>query len=103
MPLTLLAIALSVGISLAVSVPVIGFMLAEAMAAMSITLRLTWDKRGARSYMWIVAALALAHVAAIILLSGSLSRSAGGVYMLVALGEAALLTTLIRVTLRDAG
>lgn len=95
-PVTLALIAIVVAISLAASMIMLGFALAATTAAMSITLRLTWDRRDAKAYAPIVLAILLAHLGLVALLSPSLSRASGGVYMIAALLDAVLMTTIIR-------
>lgn len=99
-PSTLLMIAAAVGVSIAVSQVVLGFALAEAIAALSIIVRLTWDRRETRVYWPIVSAIIIVHLVLIVALLPSLTRAPGGVYMLAALVDAALLTTIVRCSTR---
>lgn len=94
--MTLALIAIIVAISLAASMIMLGFALAATTAAMSITLRLTWDRRKAKPYLPIVLAILLAHLGLAALLGPSLSRAPGGIYMIAALLDAVLMTTIVR-------
>ena len=95
-PATLLMIAVAVVVSAASSLIVLGFALAEVTAAMSIMLRLTWDRRGVGSYRPIVLVLLVIHLISVAVLLSSLTRAPGGVYMLTALVDAFLMTFIVR-------
>jgi len=100
-PLTLGLIAIAVGLGIAISKIVVGFMLAEAIAALSITLRLTWDKRRAKLYGVLVLGVTALHIGAIAIFNPAFSRAPGAVYMLAALAEAVAMTAMIRWVTRD--
>ena len=100
-PATLFMIAAAVGLTIAVSKIVLGFALAEAIAALSIMLRLTWDRRESRVYGPIVLALIVLHLVLIVIFLPSLTRAPGGIYMLAALADAILMTTIVRSSTRE--
>ena len=94
-PLSLAIVAVEIAACLAMSVPVIGFMLAETTVAASLLLRLSWSRRGQPAYVGLVAALIVLHLLVVAFFHGAFSRAPGGVYMLAALADGLLMTAAV--------
>lgn len=100
-PITLGIVVVTLVGAIAASAVVAGFLLTEMVLALSITLRLTWDRQCGWRYITIVAAFAVGHLIIFATFYDSFSRAPGAVYALTALADAIIMTTLIRMLVRN--
>ncbi|WP_440848046.1 hypothetical protein [Sphingomonas sp. 22176] len=98
-PLTLLAVASSMAGLVLVGWVGAAFLTAGALVALSITARLTWDKRRHRLYMPVMAGLIAVHLVAIITFGPHTQRGPGALFMLGAVADATIITAVLRLAL----
>ena len=98
-PLTLLAVASSAGGMVSIGLIGPAFLTASALVAVSITARLTWDKRRQPLYFPAMAGLIALQVLVVIIFGPHVQRGPGALFMLGALAEAIFMTALLRFAL----
>lgn len=100
-PLTLIAAVFALGVALALSADVIGFMLVASIVALALVVRYTWHKRRNRFYSYYIGAFAALHVIAIAFFHSDFSRAAGSLYMLGAFLDALIMALIVNVLISD--
>jgi hypothetical protein len=96
MLLTLLSAAISVAAMIALGWIGQAFLTGTGLVAMSITTRLTWDKRDHPHYSSAMIGLIALQVLLVLLFGSHVQRSAGAIFMAGALVEAVVMIAVVR-------